>query len=82
MEEVILTIKNNNGFEEDFEIPADIRAEKWIGQIGEYLRQKESFKNEVANFPVLSFKGKVIEESETLKELNIADGSILMLDWR
>ena len=76
--EIIVTIRDNNFFEEDFEIPADIKVLKWIEQIEDYLRHKMNEKQQL----ILIYNGEPLEENDTLQALGITDGSILEIEWR
>ncbi len=80
MNEVIITIVDGKGFEEDFEIPAEIKLEKWIDQISGYLKPKYSI--EEGYQLLLSYKDRKLNSDDTLTEMSVTDGSILTLEWR
>ncbi len=75
----IITIVFKGLFEEDFEIPRNVRCGMWIPIIEEYAR---SFEDSWEGYIAVYYRGNLLKESDTLKELGIWDGSILEAQWR
>ena len=81
---VLVSIKVENGkYEEDFEIPLNIKAENWIETIKVYFVQKriipESLMSEKL---IITYNNHIIQDSDTLMKLGVADGSVLSVGWR
>ncbi len=78
-ETAIITIRIQGLFEGDFEIPRNVRCEKWLPVIEQYLKSEGVESGEILS---LRYEGITIGESVTLKSLGIWDGSIIEGEWR
>ena len=78
-EKAVITIIIGDTFEEDFEIPRNIRYEKWRPIIEQYLKRTASVGDGSLD---LYYKGNNIAENDTLKKLGVWDGCILEGAWR
>ncbi len=75
--EVIITIRCGDKFEEDFEVPVNLKIEKWITPVEDYLKQKDVFEFSGEGHLFFAHNGERISERNTLQELSIWDGAIL-----
>ena len=80
-DKVLVTIRNGNE-DEDFAIPANVRIDKWIGQIQDYYYKKNSQTFLSGKKLSLYFDGNEILGKDNAHLLNIEDGSCLLAVWR
>ena len=76
---VIVTIRSQNGREEDFELPRDKKCGKWLPILEQYMRSEYGMAEDMF---LLHLNGSLIKDSDTLKSLDVWDGGILNAEWR
>ena len=78
-EKAVVTIRSNGKQEDDFEIPRNIRSEKWMPIVEQYMRSENGATGDLF---LLYYNGNIIKDNDTLQSLGIWDGSILDAEWR